>query len=473
MKKSIFAIAMLVIASSYCLADDVKVGNVAKQDPTLQERAYTPSKDYGFQVGDTIVISKSVTHYLTGEEPSNWVYFVRHTIQQIGGKRFPQGMLIKGIYSWIGPDDAQLVGAAEKTEEAVKRQEQDQAAVRERQEELAKKTPEERQAIAREAERIGAEPLDTENTDQKKEQQAVEQQEQQEVQFAQDSVQQEATNQVAQAAEDTTAADSARYKAIDRFTIGVRGGVASLMQNTINNTEKKFGFDALLDIQYAHYWITKKEHRVGLLLGVSAGYGQGGLRNGVNDTYTRTSPEGEAVLYDVKAEDIKETDRQIQLEVPLMFSLITKKGFFLNLGPRFMMPVYTPYSETLVNPHITAHFSDFDVDVMDELATGKVSELDYNGKSANKFKLNVMLGLELGYEWFFSSGNSLGLGAYANYGVYSMFKQQTQNIGLIDVNPKTVPTKVDVYSATDTYTKSMGYLDAGLKLAYHFNWWKK
>ncbi len=154
-----------------------------------------------------------------------------------------------------------------------------------------------------------------------------------------------------------------------------------------------------------------------------------------------------------------------------MFSLITKKGFFLNLGPRFMLPLYTPYSETLVKPEIKATFP-WGVVVPDEIATGKVTQLDYNGKSAQSMKVNVMLGLELGYEWFFKSGNSLGLGAYANYSVYSMFKQQTQNKGLIDVTPA-APTKVDVYSATDTYTSKMGYLDAGIKLAYHFNWWKK
>jgi hypothetical protein len=244
------------------------------------------------------------------------------------------------------------------------------------------------------------------------------------------------------------------------------------MQQTVNNTEKNFGFDALLDLQYAHYWQTKKEHKLGLLVGLSAGYGQGGLHNGVNDAYTRKSPEGEDVDYKVTTKNIKETDRQIQLEIPLMFSMITKGGFFLNVGPRFMLPVYTPYSETLEEPYIEATFKDFGVVVPDELVTGKVTDPNFSGKSANSMKLNVMLGLELGYEWFFNSGNSLGLGAYANYSVYSAFKQQTDNKGLINVVPA-VPTKVEVYSATDTYTKKMGYFDAGLKIAYHFNWWKE
>ena len=494
MKKTLFIVALSIIASSYCFADDVLTGYAAKRDENLQQKAYSPSADYAFKAGDTIVISKSMTKYLTGETPSEWVYFVRHTIQQVGGKRFPQGILIRGIFSWVGPDDLLLYRAVEENEQAEQRQKEDKPAVIERQEEMGQKTQEERDEIARKAARVGATPLEpivkdtvkeeepkepvvaVVDTVAKQEQVAEQKPEQKPEPVVADTIaEQPVTDTVAEeqpaAQQDTTASDSARYKGIDRFTIGVRGGVASLMQQTVNNTAKNFGFDALLDIQYAHYWITKKEHRVGLLLGVSAGYGQGGLHNGVDDSYTRTSPEGESIQYDVKTEDIKETDRQIQLEVPLMFSLITKKGFFLNLGPRFMLPLYTPYSETLVKPEIKATFP-WGVVVPDEIATGKVTQLDYNGKSAQSMKVNVMLGVELGYEWFFKSGNSLGLGAYANYSVYSMFKQQTQNKGLIDVTPA-APTIVDVYSATDTYTSKMGYLDAGVKLAYHFNWWKK
>ena len=472
MKKTLFIVALAIIASSYCFADDVLTGYAAQRDDSLQQKAYAPSAGYTFHAGDTIVISKDAKRYLTGEEPSEWVYFVRHTIFKVGGKRFPQGILISGIMSWLEAKDLLLYGATEKSEQAEQREKEDHPAVVERQEEMGQKTQKDIDYINKQAKRIGAEPLEPIVKEEPPvvEEQTQEQQVEEEPQpVVTDTVAaQPETNVYAE--QDTTAADTT-YKAIDRFTIGVRGGVASLLQQTVNNTEKKFGFDALLDLQYAHYWITKKEHRVGLLVGLSAGYGQGGLRNGVNEKYTLKSPENEDIAYEVSAEDVNETDRQIQLEVPLMFSLVTKKGFFLNLGPRFMLPVYTPYTETLKEPHITATFP-WGVVVPDEVATGKVTKLDYSGTSAQSMKLNIMLGAELGYEWFFNSGNSLGLGVYANYSVYNMFQQQTQNKGLIEVTPA-VPTKVDVHSATDTYTSKMGYFDAGLKLAYHFNRWKK
>ena len=58
-----------------------------------------------WHVGDTIMIKPETKHYLTGEEPSTWVYDREHTIQAIGSNRFPEGILVKGIISWVGPDD--------------------------------------------------------------------------------------------------------------------------------------------------------------------------------------------------------------------------------------------------------------------------------------------------------------------------------------------------------------------------------
>lgn len=273
---------------------------------------------------------------------------------------------------------------------------------------------------------------------------------------------------------DTVAQDSTRE--LDRFTIGVRAGAASMLQELVNKDAKsKFGFDVLLDLQYAHYWQTKKEHKLGLLTGVSFGIAQGGL-NAVKSTdqYTVTDPDGMKASYTVTADNIKETDRQLQLEVPLMFSLISKQGIFFNFGPRFFLPVYTPYKATMENPNIDAYFEQTDVHVTNEVITGlmKDNQVIGKGKTNNNLKLNITLGTELGYEWQLKNGHSLGLGAYANYGLYSMFKQDAQNKkSLVTVTPS-IPSTVSTNSATEAWTQKMGFVDVGVKLAYHFNWWK-
>jgi hypothetical protein len=53
-------------------------------------------------VGDTVVmIDGNPSHYLTGEKIPKWVYTKRHSIMQIGTKRFPDGVLLREIYSWV------------------------------------------------------------------------------------------------------------------------------------------------------------------------------------------------------------------------------------------------------------------------------------------------------------------------------------------------------------------------------------
>jgi hypothetical protein len=178
---------------------------------------------------------------------------------------------------------------------------------------------------------------------------------------------------------------------------------------------------------------------------------------------------------------VTEKDGQIQLEIPLMFSLLHTNGLFFNVGPRFMLPVYTPYNQTIAdndNTYISAYFKQIDVPVKNEVITGILREDQFkqNGTdNGNQFTINIMLGAEIGYEWILKSGNSLGLGAYANYCVYNSFKNNTSNEPLVKVTPPqgVNDALVEVLSATKTYANKLGYFDAGVKLAYHFNFPKK
>ena len=238
------------------------------------------------------------------------------------------------------------------------------------------------------------------------------------------------------------------------------------------------GGDILLDLQYAHYW-TKDGRLVdlGLIVGLGIGYSQSGMKAAVDTAYTVSTTDGK-IDYTLKADEVKENDGQIQMEIPLMFSLITRKGFFFNIGPKFMLPLYTPYNQHIDNPQINAYFPEEGVNVSNEVITGYLKDDQITNKgtdNGNQFSINVMLTAELGYEWVLNSGNSFGLGVYANYGVYNSFKNDGANKSLMNV---TAPqgnnvASVDVLSATKTYATGLGYFDAGLKLAYHFNFPKK
>lgn len=88
-------------STSVCYADDIQRGVSPAGESSYQ---YMP-----WQIGDTVIIKKDVQRYLTGEIMSRWVYYVQHTIRQIGTRRFPDGVLLRGIYSWVGKDDIELL----------------------------------------------------------------------------------------------------------------------------------------------------------------------------------------------------------------------------------------------------------------------------------------------------------------------------------------------------------------------------
>lgn len=80
-------------------------------------------------------------------------------------------------------------------------------------------------------------------------------------------------------------------------------------------------------------------------------------------------------------------------------------------------------------------------------------QLESTGKNKNSLKLNITLGLELGYEWLFKNNHSLGLGAYVNYGLYSMYVNDTKTAQpFIEVTPA-IPSVVTSQSGMDSWTQ--------------------
>ena len=467
--KSILIAAILISASA--------VSTMSAQS------ANAPAYQWKVAVGDSVMIKPECQQYLTGEKPSDWVYDKVHTVRQLGTKRFPEGVLLMNIYSWMCEECLVPVHPREQQEQQAQEQQaqEQQAQEQQAQEQQAQQeqpaegkpgtlTPEEEQA-AREAERAAREAEEIE-----KRREAMRQAEEQ-----------AAAEQAAREEEERLAAERAKQDSLksaqkikhgyDRFTIGVRGGAAGLL-HTVKTGNWTCGGDALLDLQYAHYW-TKDGRPVdlGIIVGLGVGYSQSGMRTAVDTTYTVSTTDGN-IDYTLKADEIKEHDGQIQLEVPVMFSLIHNNGLFFNVGPKFMIPVYTPYKQNITNPDINAYFPAEGVNVSNEVITGYLqnNQLTNAGTdNGNQFSINVMVTAELGYEWTLKSGNSLGLGAYANYCVYNSFTNSGSAKSLMAVTPpqgSSIAT-VDVLSATKTYATGLGYFDAGIKLAYHFNFPKK
>lgn len=428
--------------------------------------------------GDSVMIKRECTKYLTGEQPSVWVYDKVHTVGQIGTKRFPEGILLFPINSWIcaeclaptQPKEAVIEKPAPVVvEEPVKEEKPIEEA---KPVEETKPIEEEKPIVTEEpavVEPVIVEPIVEEPVSIEPEQTPA---------VIEEPVTEPAPVLVEQIKGDSIKSQQNFRHGYDRFTIGLRGGASSLLHN-LERGKWTCGGDIMLDLQYAHYW-TKDGRPVdlGLITGISIGYAQSSVKTNVDTAYTANTSDGD-IDYTIKANEIKEHDGQLQLEIPLFFSLIHESGLFFNIGPKFMLPLYTPYKQQVAkDTHIEAYFLDTEVRVTDEAITGMLAQDDYTQKGSdykNQFTINIMLSAEIGYEWILKSGNSLGLGVYADYSVYNSFKNSANTQSLINViapegNDLAI---VNVAPATKTYAKGLGFFDVGVKLAYHFNFPKK
>ena len=453
--KSILIAATLICASF--------VSTLSAQD--------AQAEPYQFRValGDSVMIKRECQKYSTGERPSTWVWDKVHTVRQLGTKRHPDGVLLMNIYSWIC--DTCLINvnghAAEAAQEAAVEQAEEREAYEHEHESTVKAAEEEAKRAAAEAAAIAAADSAYRAAEEARKAEEAARQAEEEAAAAQ------------RAKEDSISSVQKFKHNYDRFTIGVRGGASALMHHA-ENGNWTCGGDVVLDLQYAHYWA--KDGRpvdLGIIAGLGIGYQQSGLKKDAEHSEFDRTTGTTNVHYSVDIKDVKETDHQLQLEVPVMFSLIHDNGLFFNIGPKFMIPVWTPYKQSanVDDTHIAAVFQETGITVIDQTLTGKYTGQEPEEKNGIQFNINVMLTAEIGYEWILKSGNSLGLGAYANYSVYNSYKNTTNKEGLFNLTAPasdgSTVAKLDVLSATHAYADKLGYFDAGIKLAYHFNFPKK
>ena len=399
------------------------------------------------EVGDSVTINRDSLYYETGERILSWVYDQVYVVRQVSSKRHPDGVLVNGIYSWL------TIGSISPMNE--KQQPIKEPVVEEPVAEMPiVETPTPEEPVV---ETTPEEPV---------------------VETTPEEPVVETTPEPAPIEEEpaiNSEEESKPYQ-IDRFTIGLRGGFASSMAKASVDEFSKLplGGDVLLDLQYAHYWpINKEKMHLGLLTGLSVGYMNTTRNQAWDETFTANTSDGE-VIYNVTADNIKETNNQLQLEVPVMFSMLAN-GFFLNVGPRFLLPAYAPYKQVITNGNIQVTDVETGVVLNNNPVYGALSEEQENqkGKGGQQFKLTMTIGLELGYEFNLKSGNSIGLGAFANYGVYSMYSNNPLG-SAIDVFAPSANGNgvVNVESLTNAYTDKMGHLDVGVKLTYNFNFFK-
>ena len=135
---------------SILIATTLICASVVSTLSAQQEAQPAQKHEFKVAVGDSVMIKRECVEYLTGERPSVWVWDKVHTVYQLGTKRFPEGVLLWNIRSWICEEC--LINVNGNAKEAAAQAAEEQAEERAAFEEEKAKTKE-----AKEAARAAAE----------------------------------------------------------------------------------------------------------------------------------------------------------------------------------------------------------------------------------------------------------------------------------------------------------------------------
>lgn len=523
-------------------------------EPTTAKKPLTFPGGQKIEVGDTIRIHKDSLYYLTGERMSKWVYTKPHTIQQVGGRRYPCGVLLRGIYSWVYPHtispvhpkapkiDTISVVACDKYLWDATNTEYTESGEYTFKGKAANGCdsivrlfltidPTASTTISRTVcgEFYWEETGETYTTSG-------------DYTFTTtaangcDSVvtlrltirkptQRKTTVEIRprhlpyewHGIEMNNIGDTSRISGkdmygcdiienlhlkfkeqrrwgkrvipvipgwtvnipyhIDRLSIGVRAGFAS----NFAGPKLPIGSDALFDVGLAHYWVAGEEKTAfGLKTGVSLGYVYTTQHMNPDPLSYSTTVGNDVLNYNIAVNEVRQNTHQLQLEVPVMFAMQTPGGFFLNAGPKFILPVYSNYQQILKDPVITVTgFEELDGrPLVNNPVTGLVSkeQANFSGKYLveNPCKLfSLALGAELGYNIKLKKyGQSIDLGVYADYSVFNLYKANATPVGnVISIVPPTDYSAaiVNVQSLSSAYSNKFEFFDVGIKISFNFD----
>lgn len=255
---------------------------------------------------------------------------------------------------------------------------------------------------------------------------------------------------------------------------GIRVGLGSMMQDSKEESDRTKGIDGSAEFVYTRFFGQPKSEkpRFGLRTGLSLGYRQNSIMmDDIDLTYNTKDALGNSITYHATAKNVKETDRQFGLQLPVMFA-VNYNRIFGNLGLRASIPFLSRYKQTMEDPTLSATYDDMEVTIKDEKVTGKVSNDDKSQKAKlDAASFSLCLSLEAGYE-FHIVGRTLQAGVYVDYGLVDNFKGKGNNF--TDADPTAIdgatstPTTVIVHSLTDSYVNNVGIFCVGLRAVYIF-----
>ena len=258
------------------------------------------------------------------------------------------------------------------------------------------------------------------------------------------------------------------------LSIGVRGGGQTYLPTAAigatGEVKPGIGGTGALDLRYTYYGQLTDRFGLGVAVGAGIGYGATNMKGKNSDTYSNFDYLGNKMDYTVKSTYLL-TDRFAKADVSLFLAL----SFYhvtLHIGPRFMLPFAASSVATITQASIDAYYPLYNVHVVDKLITGKIETPYSHTISSSLPAYNVLMALEIGYEWHLTDRHILGLQAFADIAVWSPRSTNPLTTNpLIQVAPirnanDPVPT---ITVNAPSGISSRRYLDFGIRAYYAFS----
>jgi len=253
------------------------------------------------------------------------------------------------------------------------------------------------------------------------------------------------------------------------FSVNVGGGLSTLnYEPTFGKFTGGFGGEAGLGY---HYFFSPN-WGIGTGFNLALYNSETTASNAFFGRFNTTTSTGRAIQFAYAFNDYKEEISAMMLTIPLMVQYQTggKIGFFASAGGKIGIPVSADNSYTTGTLNTSAYFPDWHVTYNDLPQYGFGTYNDGLSKE-NDLELNpaFMLSAELGAKFRFGNSMYLYVGAYLDYGLNDIRKNEGTNLAFAyDANATSYPAGFDIKGSLAEMSDKVSPLAIGGKIRVSF-----
>lgn len=261
------------------------------------------------------------------------------------------------------------------------------------------------------------------------------------------------------------------------FEAGLRAGVAGY-DAQCRYVQPAPGLNAGLQLAYAYH----SPRVIGFRIGATMDCHQAGFKKtDYSDTYTVIDVDDDAMQVDYSIASLREKYSTWALGVPVQLAL-GKKHFALYIGPKFVFPLRSRWTETAENAELSVYYPMYENRVYESypLAASRDFQLSQSATVAKSAlpKIQYWLAAELNYDIPVYTGTRIksyiSVGIYFDYSLYSAAAEPSDRISLVMLTDtrdgfplhRLMTPVVSAFRQNRRLVSSRNPFDLGVKIAY-------